>query len=212
MSAFRLREYDNSSYQPGRSRTWQIAWFFIGLPILRCSLLPFSGLRVRLLRLFGAAVGEGVVIKPGFRVKYPWHLRIGDHCWLGEDSWIDNLTTVELGSNVCVSQLAYLCTGNHDWTDPAFSLRIAPIRICDGAWVGARAFIAPGVVLSEGAIASAGSVVTKNIPRFAIHAGNPAQFSRMRKMTEKARQLRPLATRPTLDEAKEQAGNVGVGV
>jgi acetyltransferase-like isoleucine patch superfamily enzyme len=89
-------------------------------------------------------------------------------------------------------------------------LRIAPIRICDGAWVGARAFIAPGVVLSEGAIASAGSVVTKDIPPFAIHAGNPAQFSRMRKMTEKARQLRPLATRPTLGGAKEQAGNVGV--
>lgn len=175
-----LRDYDNSWYQPGRGRLWQASWFFLGLPVLRSALLPSSGVRVRLLRLFGAQIGNGVVIKPGVHVKYPWHLYVGDDCWIGEDCWIDNLTTVRLGSNVCISQGAYLCTGNHDWTDPAFGLLVAPIRLNDGAWAGARAVLMPGVVLGAGAIAAAGSIVSKDIPDFEIHAGNPAVFAKRR--------------------------------
>jgi len=189
MSPVRLRDFDNSWYHPGRSRVRQIAWFFAGLPLLRCSLLPSSRLRVSLLRLFGAQVGRGAVIKPGVRVKYPWHLKVGDDCWLGEDCWIDSLTTVRLGDNVCISQGAYLCTGNHDWSDPRFGLSVETIRLGDGSWVGARAFIGPGVVLGEGAVASAGSVVTRSIPDFEIFAGNPAVFVRRRRIAEKSPHL-----------------------
>ena len=184
MSQVRLKEYDNSWYQPGRSKAWQLAWFLIGLPLLRSSLIPSSGLRVWLLRRFGAEIGEGVVIKPGVRVKYPWHLRVGKDCWIGEDCWIDNLTTVRIGNDVCLSQGAYLCTGNHNWSDLAFGLIIEPILIQNGAWVGAKAFLAPGVVLGDCAIAAAGSVVTQNIPDFKIHAGNPAVFVRNRLIGE----------------------------
>ncbi len=180
MSAIHLGLYDNSWYRPGRSRLWQAAWFFVGLPILRSALLPSSGLRAALLRFFGAEVGTGVVIKPGVQVKYPWHLAVGDHTWIGEGCWIDNLTTVRLGSNVCLSQGVYLCTGNHDWKDPAFGLLVAPITLRDGAWAGARAMLMPGVELGAGAVAAAGSVVSGNIPDFEIHAGNPAQFAKHR--------------------------------
>src|SRR5437660_5606511 len=107
MNPVRLHNFDNSWYQPGRSLLYQLAWFFIGLPLLRSSVIPSSSFRVRLLRIFGATVGNGVVIKPGVRVKYPWRLTVGDHCWLGEDCWIDNLADVRLGNNVCVSQGAY---------------------------------------------------------------------------------------------------------
>ena len=182
MSAVILRDYDNSWYQPGRSRLWQIAWFFLGLPVLRSSLLPSSAIRARLLRLFGAEIGTGVVIKPGVHVKYPWHLIVGNDCWIGEGCWIDNLTTVRLAGNVCLSQGVYLCTGNHDWKDPAFGLIIAPIRLEDGAWAGAKAVLLPGVVLGEGAVAGAGSVVSKSIPAFEIHAGNPAHFAKHRRV------------------------------
>ena len=180
MSAIHLSVYDNSWYRPGRSRLWQAAWFFLGLPLLRSTLVPSSGLRVALLRGFGAHVGTGVVIKPGVQVKYPWHLNIGDHTWIGEGCWIDNLTTVRLGSNVCLSQGVYLCTGNHDWKDPAFGLLVAPITLRDGAWAGARSVLMPGVELGAGAVAAAGSVVSRNIPDFEIHAGNPAQFAKHR--------------------------------
>ncbi len=180
MSQVLLKQFDNSWYQPGRSRLWQAAWFFGGLPLLRCSIAPGSGWRVRLLQLFGAAIGSGVVVKPGVRVKYPWRLTLGNDCWLGEDAWLDNLAGITLGDNVCVSQGAYLCTGNHDWSDPAFSLLLGPITLGEGSWVGAQAFIAPGITVGEQAVAAAGSVVTKNIPAGQVYAGNPAVFVRER--------------------------------
>jgi putative colanic acid biosynthesis acetyltransferase WcaF len=176
----RLNEYDNSWYHPGRSTLWRAAWLFIGLPLFRCSLLPSSGLRVSLLRLFGAHVGNGVVIHSEVVVKYPWHLSIGDHCWIGERSWFDNLTTIRLGNHVCVSQSVYLCTGNHDWTDPRFGLRVEPIHLYDGSWAGAMCRLLPGAVLGKGAVAAAGSVIAGTIPPFQIFAGNPGVFIRNR--------------------------------
>lgn len=182
MSTPILRHYDNSWYDPGRSLLWRSAWLFFGLPLFRCSLLPFSLLRVGLLRLFGARIGKGVVIHSEVVVKYPWHLVIGDYCWVGERSWIDNLTTVRLGSNVCISQGAYLCTGNHDWSDPQFGLKISPIQLFDGSWAGAKSILLPGTVLSEGAVAAAGSVITGTVPSFEIFGGNPAVFLRKRRI------------------------------
>jgi putative colanic acid biosynthesis acetyltransferase WcaF len=182
MSTVRLKDYNNSWYRPGRSRAWQIMWMLFGLPILRSSLLPSSAVRVRLLRFFGARIGARVVMAKSFTVKYPWHLFIGDDCWIGEGCWIDNLTQIHLGNNVCLSQGCYLCTGNHDWSDPAFGLIVNPIYLRDCAWVGAKAVVLAGVELGECSVAAAGSVVTKDIPDYEIHAGNPAAFIKMRKV------------------------------
>jgi putative colanic acid biosynthesis acetyltransferase WcaF len=176
----RLDRFDNSWYRPGRSRLVCALWFFCGLPLLRCPLLPSSAVRRWLLRRFGASIGRGVVIKPGVRIKFPWRLKIADHAWVGEDAWIDNLADVHIGANACVSQGAYLCTGNHDWSDPFFALRVQPIMIGDGAWVGARAVVCPGVTLAECSIVTAGSVATKSVPPFEIYGGNPAAFLRKR--------------------------------
>lgn len=180
MTKVRLADFDNSWYRPGRSNVWQSIWFFIGLPLLRCSVLPGSGYRTFLLRLFGAEIGQGVVIKPGVRVKYPWRLVIGDNSWIGEDCWIDNLAPVSIGKDVCVSQGAYFCTGNHDWSDPSFGLIIKPITLRDGSWAGAKVVLTPGTVLEEYAIAAAGSVVTRHIASYEVHAGNPASFVKKR--------------------------------
>jgi putative colanic acid biosynthesis acetyltransferase WcaF len=180
MNPIRLDLYDNSWFNPGGSPLKRAAWFFVGQPILGCSWIPSSSLRVSLLRLFGARIGEGVTIKPSVQVKYPWHLAIGNHCWIGEDVWIDNLTSVTLGNHVCVSQGVYLCTGNHDWSDPAFGLRISPVRLEDGAWAGAKSILTPGALLGRCAIAAAGAVVIGTIPAYEIHAGNPAQFVKVR--------------------------------
>jgi putative colanic acid biosynthesis acetyltransferase WcaF len=178
-----LAAFDNRTYQPGRPLMAQIAWFVFGLPLLRCSVIPSSGLRLRLLRLFGAKIGNGVVIKPGVRVKYPWRLTVGDHTWLGEDCWIDNVADVRIGAQCCVSQGAYLCTGNHDWSDPLFRLVLGPIVLEDGAWVGARAMVCPGVRMGKLSILTAGGVAVRDLPEREIHAGNPASFLRTRPLT-----------------------------
>lgn len=180
MSRINLGAYDNSWYYPGRSAVWRALWLFLGLPLLRSRVIPSSLLRIHLLRLFGGRVGERVVIKPGVAIKYPWFLVMGNDCWLGEDCWIDNLTTVTLGNNVCVSQGAYFCTGNHDWGDPRFGLMIAPIVLRDAAWAGAKCVLLPGTVLEEGAVAAAGSVVSGRVPAYEIYAGNPAAFVKRR--------------------------------
>lgn len=176
-----LGTFDNSWYSAGRGRITTALWFFFGLPLIRSSINPSSSLRRFLLRLFGARIGPGVVIKPGVRVKYPWRLTIGADSWIGEDCWIDNLEQVTIGSDACLSQGAYLCTGNHDWSDSAFGLIVKPIMVGDGAWIGAMSVIGPGVVLGEGAVALVGSVVTTSIPAFEIHAGAPARLTRTRK-------------------------------
>lgn len=182
MSEVHLQTFDNSWYHPGRSKIWQLAWFFLGLPALRSALNPSSSFRVHLLRFFGASIGHRTVIKPGVRVKYPWHLSVGNDCWIGEDCWIDNLTAVKLGSDVCVSQGVYFCTGNHDWTAPSFGLITSGIVLEDGAWAGAKAVLAPGITIGTCGIAAAGSVVTRSIPPYEIHAGNPASFVKERRI------------------------------
>ena len=160
----------------------QSLWFFVGLPLLQSSLVPSSSLKVFILRLFGASIGEGARIKPGVRVKYPWRFKTGKHCWIGEDAWIDSLDNITLGNNVCISQGAYLCTGNHNWSDPSFGLITKPISVGDGAWIGARASVGPGVTIGESSIVGFGAVVTGHVPGGEIHTDNPASFLRHREI------------------------------
>ncbi len=181
MSLVQLKRYDNSWYEPGGSFAKRALWMLIAQPLFASAWVS-SSMRVRLLRMFGARVGEGVVIKPDVQVKYPWHLELGDHCWIGERVWIDNLTTVRIGANCCASQGAYFCTGNHDWSEPGFSLMIAPIQLCEGSWAGAKSVLTPGSVLGCYAVAAAGAVITGNVPDFQIYAGNPARFVKTRKI------------------------------
>jgi putative colanic acid biosynthesis acetyltransferase WcaF len=193
MGLVKLKDYDNAWYAPGGSFVKRALWMVLGQSVLGAGWLPGSGLRVWLLRAFGARVGQGVVIKPGVKVKYPWHLELGNHCWIGEDSWIDNLTTVRIGENAVVSQGAYLCTGNHDWSDPHFGLRVQPIELGEGAWAGARCVLTPGTVLGAYAVAAAGAVVKGSIPAQEIYAGNPAHYVKTRSIRS-ANEVREAST------------------
>jgi len=179
-----LSRPDNSEYDKGRPFFIQLLWHYIGLLLFRSHWLPIPALKVFLLRLFGAKVGKGVYIKPGVKVKYPWYLTIGNFCWLGEDLWIDNLAPVYIGSHVCLSQAAYLCTGNHDWTTPNMKLFRRPIHLGEGSWIGARAVVCPGMAVGTGSVVAAGSVVTKSVPDWQIWGGNPASFVRHRKLRQ----------------------------
>jgi putative colanic acid biosynthesis acetyltransferase WcaF len=169
-----LDRYTVGDYTPGASLWKQLLWFFVGDLLVRSRLFPFSGLKVWVLRRFGAAIGQGVRIKPGVRIKFPWRLTIGNYCWIGEETWLDNVAPITLEDHVCLSQGVYLCTGNHDWSDPHFQLRLASIYIESGSWIAARAVVGPGVRVGYGAVLGLGSVATRSLEAMTIYAGNPA--------------------------------------
>ena len=82
----RLRQFVVSPWRGGE----EVVWYFVNVLFFLNPFNPFSGIKVRLLRLFGAQVGVGVNIKPNVNIKYPWLLEIGDYSWIGENVWIDN--------------------------------------------------------------------------------------------------------------------------
>ncbi|MBL7703044.1 MAG: colanic acid biosynthesis acetyltransferase WcaF [Ferruginibacter sp.] len=169
----RLDQYNNSWYKPG-SAFKRFAWHYINGMFFRSGVFPFYGLKVFLLRSFGAKIGKGVLIKPYVNIKYPWFLQIGDHTWIGENVWIDNLGLVKIGSQVCISQGAYLLTGNHDFKKTAFDLMVKNITIEEGVWIGAKSIVCPGVTCKSHSVLSAGSVLSSDMEASGIYRGNPA--------------------------------------
>ena len=135
---------------------------------------PFSRLKVGLLRLFGAKIGDNVVIKPKVNIKYPWKLTIETNCWIGENVWIDNLAEVTIEANVCISQGAFLICGNHNYKLSTFDLIVAPIILKEGCWVGAKSIVGPGVTIGSHAVLSLGSVASSDLNPYTIYRGNPA--------------------------------------
>ncbi|MGJ5642446.1 WcaF family extracellular polysaccharide biosynthesis acetyltransferase [Formosa sp. S-31] len=176
-----LSTYNNAWYQPG-GKLKQLAWYFVNVLFFINPLNPVSKIKISLLKLFGAKVGTGVVIKPGVNIKYPWLLEIGDYTWIGEKVWIDNLTQVTIGKNVCLSQEAMLLCGNHNYKKTTFDLMVGKITIEDGAWIGAKSVVCPGVKVQSHAILIVNSVANKDLNGFGIYQGNPAQFVRKRKI------------------------------
>lgn len=175
----RLDRYSSRGFDRGAGRGTEAAWMLLGAPLVS-GLLPGSRWRVALLRLFGARIGRGVVVKPRVRVKFPWRLRVGDFTWIGEEAWIDNLAEVRLGSHVCLSQGAYICTGSHDWSRTTFDLITRPVVIEDHAWICAKAVVAPGARVLAGAVLEAGSVGRGVLQGWTVHQGNPAAPRRAR--------------------------------
>lgn len=177
--------YNNDWYKTkiGASRVKQILWYYVNIIVFKSALLPASGIKVKLLKLFGAKMGTNVVVKPNVNIKYPWLLQIGNHCWIGENVWIDNLSHVTIGNNVCLSQGAMLLTGNHDYTKESFDLIVREIVLEDGVWIGARAVVCPGVVCASHSILTVQSVATKNMDAYNIYQGNPATVIKERKLT-----------------------------
>lgn len=180
MKTTNLSSFATGEFNKGAGFLKQTLWYFINALLVRASWNPFMGIKIALLKAFGAKIGKGLIIKNNVCIKFPWKITIGDNVWLGEYAWIDNLDYVTIGNNVCISQGALLLTGNHDYTCSSFDYRNAPIVIEDGAWIGAKAIVCPGVIVKTHAILTVGSIATKNLNEFCIYQGNPAQFIRKR--------------------------------
>lgn len=182
MGATDLSTFNNRWYKIGASYPKQIAWYFVNVLFFKSGLNPISSLKVTLLRAFGAKIGYGVVIKPSVNIKYPWKLSIGDYTWIGEEVWIDNLDQVTIGSHCCLSQGALLLCGSHNYTESAFGLKIKPITLEDGVWIGAKSVVLQGVRCYSHSILSASSVAAKDLEAYTIYRGNPALKTQIREI------------------------------
>lgn len=174
-----LASFDNRWYQPGQK--WKIGLWFLVSNLAIHSYLPVPvKIKCLILRLFGAKIGPGVVIKPGVNIKYPWQLHVGAHAWIGEQVWIDNLAPVSIGAHACVSQGAMLLTGNHNFKKSSFDLILGAITLHEGVWIGAQATVCPGVVCGSHSVLTVGSVATKALAAYGIYQGNPAVLTKER--------------------------------
>jgi putative colanic acid biosynthesis acetyltransferase WcaF len=168
-----LSTYQNKWYHPGHPIK-RILWLITSFLFFQNTAFPFYSFKRFLLRLFGAKVGKGVVIKPYVVIKYPWFLQIGHYTWIGERVWIDNLAMVTIGNNACLSQGAFLLTGNHNYKLPSFDLMVSSITLEDGVWIGAKAIVCPGITCQSHSILAVGSIATRSLSAYSIYQGNPA--------------------------------------
>ena len=180
MNTTDLSQFNNDWYSPKAGLIKRALWYLVNVVFFMNPLFPFGGFKVFLLRIFGGKIGKAVVIKPNVNIKYPWLLSIGDNSWIGEGVWIDNLAEVSIGNNVCISQGAFLLCGNHNYKKRSFDLEVGKIILEDGAWIGAKSTVCPGVLVGSHAVLSVGSIATGNMLAYKIYQGNPAQVIRDR--------------------------------
>ncbi|MEL4357776.1 MULTISPECIES: DapH/DapD/GlmU-related protein [unclassified Luteococcus] len=159
----RLAQFTGMGYDKGRPAAVCAAWALVAEPLTRSVLMPPT-VRASVLRAFGARIGQNVNIRNGVRIHWPWKLSVGDNSWIGVGSYLLNLEPITIGSDVCVSQQAFLCTGSHDAKDVAFEFDNAPITVEDGAWVAARATVLRGVTVGRDAVVGATALVVKDVP------------------------------------------------
>ena len=168
-----LRQYDQSGFDRGQPGWFILWWWLVQAIAFPLSLHNFNGFRCWLLRLFGAKIGRGVIIRPTARFTYPWKIAIGDYSWIGDNVVLYSLEQISIGSHCVISQKSYLCTGSHNYQDTAFGLVTAPIRIHNGVWVAADSFLAPGVTIGANTVIGARSSVFSDIPPEQVAWGSP---------------------------------------
>jgi putative colanic acid biosynthesis acetyltransferase WcaF len=174
-----LSRAGKGNYVAKRGFLTQAAWFVIEACIINNKLVPSSALRVALMRLFGARIGTGCRFVHPLRVKAPWNLEVGDHCWFGVDVWIYNQAPIRIGSHVCISQGTFLTAGSHDMST-TMDLRVEPIVIEDGVWITSKCIIQMGVTIGRSAVVTPLSVVHRSLAPEGVYGGNPCRFLRKR--------------------------------
>jgi len=177
-----LSVYTPGNYNPGAGILKRVLWFITNALFFQCPLSTLSAFKCFLLRMFGAKVGKGVVIKPSVNIKYPWRLKIGEHVWIGEKAWIDNLDEVVIGSHCCISQGAMLLCGNHNYRKKTFDLMTGRIILEDGVWIGAFSIVSPGITCGTHSVLAVNSVASIDMEPYYIYRGNPAIKTRERKI------------------------------
>jgi putative colanic acid biosynthesis acetyltransferase WcaF len=147
--------------------------------LYRFSPRPFHAWRAALLKLFGAKLGDDCHFYPASKVWAPWNLVCADHVAAGDGVEIYNPSPIQIDTHVILSQDCYLCGATHDY-NPLIAYRMHIERY---AWICARASVAPGVRVGEGAVLGLASVATRDLKPWTVYSGNPAGAVRERTRT-----------------------------
>src|SRR2546421_9635384 len=148
---------------------WEFCWtlFCVWTP------KPLNEWRLFWLRVFDAKIDGTPFVHQRARIAIPWNLTLHDRACLGDRANAYSLGEIEIGARATIAQEVYLSSGTHDFERPEMPLVAAKITIGEGAFIGARAFVLPGVTIGKRSVIGACSVVTKAVPENVIAAGKP---------------------------------------
>jgi putative colanic acid biosynthesis acetyltransferase WcaF len=168
--------------KPGEASPWTlgsrlaaIAWEAVWAATCQWTPKPLNRWRLIVMRVFGAKIVGLPFVHQRARIQLPWNVELHDKACLGDRANLYSVDRITVGAGAVVAQEAYLCAGTHDFSDQELPLMTGPIVVGARAFIGARAFVLPGVAIGEAAVVGASAVVTKDVPAGATVAGNPAR-------------------------------------
>lgn len=173
--SFRSQPSRISSPWTFRYRCYLLLWGFVWTLFCSWSPKPFNPFRIFILRVFGARVSYNAFVHQRALIAHPCNLELLPGSCIGDRTHLYNISLISIHAGAVVAQEAYLCTATHDFNVPELPLKALPITVLENAFVGARAFLLPGVTIGQGSIVGACSVVTRSVPDFTTVAGNPAR-------------------------------------
>jgi acetyltransferase-like isoleucine patch superfamily enzyme len=181
--------------RPGMSRT-TVLWLYttysylLNLTLGVLELVPYP-LRILGCRLLLGRLGRATLIDYGTYFRYPRKIRIGDHVAINRGCELYAIQqaaggTITIGNGVALGPHVRIFAGGHDYGTRNLAVTAQSVVIHDFVWVGGSTTILPGVVIGEGAIIGAGSVVSEAIPPYTIAVGNPARVIKQRQLADGA--------------------------
>jgi putative colanic acid biosynthesis acetyltransferase WcaF len=159
----------------GRPALYVQFWWIVQALIVKPLPQICYPIRRFLLRAFGAKIGQGVLIRPGVEITFPWKVSIGDNTWIGDDVTLYSLGPITIGANTVISQKSYICAADHDYTHTSFPIRERAVQIGAQVWIGADVWVGPGVTVADGAVVGARSSVINDLPEAMVCVGTPCK-------------------------------------
>ena len=152
---------------------WNSCYFLLFLPSPR----NFFFWRTFILKLFGAKIGKKCRIHRKVNIWAPWNLKLGNYVAIDNNVKLYNMDMIYIDDDTTISDGAYLCCGSHDYKSKQFKLFAKPIIIKKRVWICAQVFIHPGIIIEDGCVVGARSVVNKNLKiKNSVYDGHPCEF------------------------------------
>lgn len=136
-----------------------LAWEYCWLCLCQWTPKPANRWRLFILKLFGASIQGRPFVHQRARIQIPWHIELHDRACIGDRTNLYSLDRITIGERSIIAQEAYLCTGTHSLSHQSKPLKTAPIQIGEDVFIGARAFLFPGITLPDSTVIGACEVI-----------------------------------------------------